>query len=154
MSGDFFNNLYSGIRNPDVVMNDGPLPPMSTSGPGYPDGFNGKPDARINAASTLLGDLSPYAYGEPDRISTQTAFLNIPHRAQRIIPSIDLPEAQAYSAGGRFFRLSHQVDDGDVAFIIRAMFSPFELVADKKRYDRQGVLFQVLLACMLCLLFL
>lgn len=143
MSGDFFNNLYTGIRNPDVVMNDGPLPPLSTSGGGYPAGFNGTPDGRINAASTLLGDLSPYSYAEADRLSTQAAFLNVPHRAQKIIPSVNLPEAQSFGSGGSFFRLSHQVDDGDVAFVIRGMFSPFELVSDKKRYNRQGVLYAV-----------
>ena len=37
-------------------------------------------------------------------------------------------------------KVNHQVDDGDVAFIIRAMFSPFELVSDKKKYGRQGML--------------
>ena len=140
---DFFSNLYSGIRKPDVVMNDGPLPPESTAGGGYPAGFNGTPDGKINLASTLLGDVSPYSYAEAERLSTQTAFLNIPHRAQRIIPTITLPEAQTYDSGGRYFQLSHQVDDGDVAFVIRAMFTPFELVADRKRYHRQGVLFQV-----------
>ena len=140
---DFFSNLYGGIRQPDVVMNGGPLPPSSTSGPGYPAGFNGDPDGRINAASTLLGNVDPYAYGDADRLSTQTAYLNVPHRTQRIIPSLQLPEAQPWSAGGSFFKLSHQVDDGDIAFIIRAMFSPYELVADKKKYNRQGVLFAV-----------
>ena len=134
--GDFFGNLYAGIRQPDVVMNNGPLPPTSGTG-NHPAGINGTPDGRINFASTLLGDVSPYSYAEAERLSTQTAYLNIPHRVQRIIPSLDLPEAQPYEAGGRFFRLSHQVDDGDVAFVIRAMFSPYELVADKKRYNRQ-----------------
>lgn len=33
-----------------------------------------------------------------------------------------------------------QVDDGDVAFVIRAMFSPYELVSEKKKYNRQGIL--------------
>lgn len=36
-----------------------------------------------------------------------------------------------------------QVDDGDVAFVIRAMFSPFELVSEKKKYNRQGVLYAI-----------
>ena len=36
-----------------------------------------------------------------------------------------------------------QVDDGDVAFVIRAMFSPFELVNEKKKYNRQGVLYAI-----------
>lgn len=140
---DFFSNLYGGIRQPDVVMNGGPLPPKSTAGSGYPAGFNGTPDGRINYASSLLGNVDPYAYGEADRLSTQTAYLNIPHRTQRIIPSLNLPEAQLWNAGGSFFTLSHQVDDGDIAFVIRAMFSPYELVADKKKYNRQGILYAV-----------
>lgn len=69
--------------------------------------------------------------------------MNIPHVCQRIVPSLDLPEAQPFRMGGNFFRLSHQVDDGDVGFVIRAMFSPYELVAEKKKYNRQGVLWQI-----------
>lgn len=141
---DFFSNLYGGgIRRPDVVMNDGPLPPSSTLGGGYPAGFNGTPDGKIDYANTLLGNVNPYAYGEADRLSTQTAYLNVPHRVQRIVPSLDLPEAQPWDSGGSFFRLSHQVDDGDIAFVIRAMFSPYELVAEKKKYNKQGILYAV-----------
>lgn len=36
-----------------------------------------------------------------------------------------------------------QVDDGDVAFVIRAMFSPFELVNEKKKFNRQGILYAI-----------
>jgi hypothetical protein len=142
---DFFGGLNAGggIRRPDVVMNDGPLPPMSISAGGYPAGFNGTPDGRIDYASSLLGNVSPYAYGEADRLSTQTAYLNIPHRVQRIVPTLSLPEAQPWDSGGSFFRLSHQVDDGDIAFVIRAMFSPYELVEEKKKYNRQGILYAV-----------
>lgn len=139
---DFFGGIYSGVRRPDVVMNDGPLPPLSI-GAGYPAGFNGIPDGKIDYATSLLSDLDPYAYGEAARPGSQAAYQPIPHVAQRIIPSLDLPEAQPFNMGGSFFRLSHQVDDGDVAFVIRAMFSPYELVADKRRYNKQGRLYQV-----------
>lgn len=163
---DFFGGIYSGVRRPDVVMNDGPLPPLSI-GAGYPAGFNGIPDGKIDYASSLLGDLDPYAYGEAARPGSQASYQPIPHVAQRIVPSLDLPEAQPFNMGGSFFRLSHQVrdlsllalvchksidgdeciswqvDDGDVAFVIRAMFSPYELVAEKRRYNKQGRLFQV-----------
>jgi hypothetical protein len=144
---DFFSNLYGGgIRKPDAVINPsggGALPPMSTSGPGFPAGFNGAPDGRINTASTLLGDVSPYSYAEADRLSTQAAYLNIPHRVQRIVPSLQLPEAQPYLQGGKQFTLSHQLDDGDIGFVVRAMFSPYEMVHNRKKYDRQGILFAV-----------
>lgn len=105
---DFFSGITAGIKRPDVVMNDGPLPPQGISG-GYPTGFNGTPDGKINYSSSLLGDLDPYAYGEAARLSTQAAYLNIPHVCQRIIPSLDLPESQPFRMGGNFFRLSHQV---------------------------------------------
>ncbi len=32
------------------------------------------------------------------------------------------------------------MDDGDIAFVIRAMFSPYELVSEKKKFNRQGIL--------------
>lgn len=105
---DFFSGIYSGIKRPDVVMNDGPLPPQSMNG-GYPTGFNGIPDGQINYSSSLLGDLDPYAYGEAARLSTQAAYLNIPHVCQRIIPTLELPESQPFRMGGGFFPLSHQV---------------------------------------------
>jgi len=108
-------------------------------GSGYPAGFNAVPDGKINYATSLLGNLEPYAYGEPDRLSTQAAYLNIPHVAQRVVPTLQLPEAQPWKMGGSFFSLSHQVDDGDVAFVIRAMFSPFELVSEKRKFNQQGV---------------
>jgi hypothetical protein len=139
---DFFSGIYSGIRRPDVVMNNGPLPPLSV-GSGFPEGFNANPDGKINYSSSLLGDLDPYAYGEAARLSTQAAYLNIPHVVQRIVPTLEMPESQPYNMGGRFFPLSHQVDDGDVAFVIRAMFSPYELVSEKKKFNRQGILFAI-----------
>eukprot|EP00960_Hanusia_phi_P060205 764435-Hanusia_phi.AAC.1 len=85
---DFFGGL-NGIRKPEVVMDSGPLPPTDASG--LPFGLNGTTDARINYNSTLLGDLQPYAYGEPSRLSTQSSYLNIPHRMQKIVPMLYLP---------------------------------------------------------------
>lgn len=138
---DFFSGIYGMVQPPQVVMNRGPLPPTESSG--MPPGFNGTPDAKIDYSSTLLGDMDPYAYGGPGRLSTQAAYLNIPHVAQRIIPQINIPEPQPSIRGGRFMSLNHQVDDGDVAFIVRAMFSPFDLVADKGKYNRQGILYAI-----------
>ena len=60
------------------------------------------PDGKINYAQSLLGNLEPYAYGEPDRLSTQSAYLNIPHVAQRVVPTLDLPEAQLWKNGGQY----------------------------------------------------
>jgi hypothetical protein len=107
---NFFGGL-TGIQFPDVVMNQGPLPPQSGS---LPAPLHSTPDAKINYNSTLLGDLQPYAYAEPQYLSSQNGYQNIPHRIQKIIPVIHIPEPH----GQTLFRLSHPVDDGDVAFSI------------------------------------
>lgn len=111
--GDFFGGLRSGIQFPQVVMNQGPLPGAG----GLPAPLHDTPDARINYGSSLLGDLTPYAYGEPGYLSSQNAYLNIPHKIQKIVPVVYLPEAKV---GARdFFDLSHPIDDGDLAFVLR-----------------------------------
>lgn len=111
MSG-FFSGI-SGARFPDVVMNSGPLPPSG----GLPAPLHDTADARINYNSTLLGDVQPYAYGEPGYQSSQNGYLNIPHRIQKICPVLHLPEARQKAQGT--FELSHSIDDGDIAFVLR-----------------------------------
>ena len=92
-------------------MNQGPLPGMG----GLPRPLHDTADAKINYNSTLLGDLEPYAYGKPGYLSSQTSYLNIPHRIQKIVPPLWLPEP----ANDASFKLSHPVDEGDVAFVMR-----------------------------------
>lgn len=111
--GDFFGGLRSGIQFPQVVMNQGPLPGAG----GLPQPLHETPDARINYGSSLLGDLTPYAYGEPGYLSSQNAYLNIPHKIQKIVPVVYLPEAKV--GAKEFFDLSHPIDDGDLAFVMR-----------------------------------
>jgi hypothetical protein len=94
-------------------MNQGPLPDAG----GLPTPLHATPDARINYNSSLLGDLSPYAYGEPGYLSSQNAYLNIPHKIQKIVPVVFLPEAK--EGAKEFFDLSHPIDDGDLAFVLR-----------------------------------
>ena len=96
----------SGVQRPEVKMNEGPLP---TSGPPY------FPGAKINYASDLLGDISPYSYGRPEHVSDQTSYLNIAHRIQKIVPQLILPNASSEGT----FQLSHAVDVGDIAFVLR-----------------------------------
>ena len=110
---DFFANLRSGIQFPQVVMNQGPLPGMG----GLPRPLHDTADGRINYNSALLGDLTPYAYGEPGYLSSQTAYLNIPHKIQKIVPQVFLPEARLLHSD--ILGLSHPVDDGDLAFTLR-----------------------------------
>ena len=107
---DFFAGI-NNIQMPQVVMNQGPLPGMG----GLPAPLHENADARINYNSSLLGDITPYAYGQPGYLLSQTAYLNIPHRIQKVIPSLYLPEP----ADATNFRLCHPVDEGDIAFVMR-----------------------------------
>ena len=109
---DFFSGVY-GARFPDVVINGGgnPLPGMG----GLPTPLHDTPDAKINSNSALLGDLEPYAYGEPGYLSSQSSYLNIPHRIQKLVPTLWIPETD----GTGSFRLCHPIDDGDIAFAMR-----------------------------------
>jgi hypothetical protein len=110
---DLFANLRSGVQFPQVVMNQGPLPGSG----GLPRPLHDTPDARINYNSSLLGNITPYAYGEPGYLSSQTAYLNIPHKIQKHVPIVYLPEPRAGSTD--FFDLAHAVDDGDLVFTLR-----------------------------------
>ena len=107
---DFFSGVY-GARFPDVVMNQGPLPGTG----GLPHPLHDTADARINYNSTLLGDIQPYAYGEPGYQSSQNAYLNIPHRIQKIVPCLYLPDPH----DNKSFTLNHPIDDGDISFTMR-----------------------------------
>ena len=107
---EFFSGVY-GARFPDVVMNQGPLPGTG----GLPNPLHDTVDGRINYNSTLLGDIQPYAYGEPGYQSSQNAYLNIPHRIQKIVPCLYLPELH----DNKSFTLNHPIDDGDIAFSMR-----------------------------------
>jgi hypothetical protein len=107
---DFFAGI-NNIRMPQVVMDQGPLPGMG----GLPAPLHDTADARINYNSSLLGDIQPYAYGEPGYLSSQTAYLNIPHRIQKVIPTLYLPEPIDNTS----FKLCHPVDEGDLAFVMR-----------------------------------
>lgn len=99
------------MRFPDVVMNQGPLPGIGR----LPTPLHDVPDSRINYGSTLLGDITPYAYGEPGYLSSQNAYLHTPHRVQKVVPVLHLPEPDSK----RLFPLSHGVDDSDLVFVMR-----------------------------------
>jgi hypothetical protein len=110
---NFFGNL-NNPRMPDVVMNQGPLPPLSTDN--LPYGLNGTPDARINYNNALLGDITPYVYGDSARITTQTSYLNQSYRIQKIVPELYLPPI---GDGHGLVKVSHAVDYGDIAWSLR-----------------------------------
>lgn len=110
---DFYGNLKNP-RMPEVVMNQGPLPPLSTDG--MPYGLNGTADSRINYNNALLGGITPYSYGDAARLSTQTSYLNVPYRMQKIVPELFLPPM---ADGAGYVRVSHAVDYGDIAWAVR-----------------------------------
>jgi len=121
---DFFANL-GGFRMPDVRMNQGPLPSVA----GGPVGTDGTPDGVINGSDSLLGNIKPYAYGESARAGSDSNYQQIPHRVQYIVLPLHLPSQDNDSV----HRVSHAVDNGDLAFVLmtrgRRWFAPGEHVA-------------------------
>lgn len=120
MSG-LFSDL-GGFRMPDVRMNDGPLP----SG----GGINATPDGVINGSSSLLSNITPYAYGESARMGSDRNYQQIPHRVQYIVMPLYLPSADSTTT----LKISHVVDQGDLAFVLntrgRQWFGAGENVAN------------------------
>ena len=79
---DLFAGLRTGVRMPELKMNDGPLPNITS----LPAPYNGSISAKINYNSTLLGDIQPYEIGQPKRIEDQINYVNVPDKVQKIIP--------------------------------------------------------------------
>lgn len=95
---------------PDVRMNQGPLPSVA----GGPAGTDGTPDGVINGTNQLLSGITPYAYGESARMGSDRNYQQVPHRVQYIVPPLYLPSQK----GETTYRVSHAVDQGDLAFIL------------------------------------
>ena len=87
---DLFAGLRTGVRMPELKMNDGPLPNITS----LPAPYNGSISAKINYNSTLLGDIQPYEIGQPKRIEDQINYVNVPDKVQKIIPPLRLPDAR------------------------------------------------------------
>ena len=85
---DIFSGLGGGIKFPDVQMNVGPLPNTS----GGPAGSDGTADGRYNFNSDLLSSIEPYAFGSSARMGSDRNYQQIPHRIQKIIPPLYLPQ--------------------------------------------------------------
>ena len=96
---------------PDVQMNKGPLP--STAG--GPAGSDGTPDGRYNFNSELLSGIDAYSYAESARMGSDKNYQQIPHRLQKIIPLLNVPDGKK---GLRKLPISHAVDQGDIAFAL------------------------------------
>jgi len=102
----------SGFTFPDVLMNKGPLP--STTG--GPAGSDGSVDGVINGTSALLQNINPYSIGKSARAGSDRNYQQIPHRQQYIIPKLCLPDF----IGEGHVKVSHAVDQGDLAFMLYA----------------------------------
>jgi hypothetical protein len=102
---------FGDIKEPDVIINGSGGLLISSSG----DGFR-FPSTNINTPDTLLGDISPYNYGQGS-VSDDIAYQVTPHKIQKIVPVLTLPSCTDHAHGD--ITLSHGVDDGDLAFTIR-----------------------------------
>eukprot|EP00961_Rhodomonas_salina_P103215 1388324-Rhodomonas_salina.1 len=110
---NLFNNM-TGFTPPNTVRNEGPLPSLSTSG--YQVEFQ-TPDGMINETNALLDNIDAYSYGpNSNRPSTQTSYVNHPHRIQKVIPKIFIPGASG--ATNRDVALEHALHDGDLTFTL------------------------------------
>ena len=112
------SDFFSGLRNasnarPDAVFDQASIWP-SASGPH--GGYSGDPDGRINATSSLLDNVQPYAYGTGARLGSSAMGANVPHNVQKIVPELRLPESSTVAGD---FTLPHAVSDGGVAFVLR-----------------------------------
>jgi hypothetical protein len=116
---DFFGNLQ-GFRFPDARINGGGPLPTDLSGP---EGISGDPDGRINFNHALLEGIKPYSGPDTGRISSDRNYQQIPHRRQFFVPKLWLPAPD----GNSKFELSHAVDQGDLAFILRLHDKSFVL---------------------------
>lgn len=105
MSSNFFGGLQSGIRFPSAEINEhGPLPEAPYAGI----------DGQINATSSLLDNVSPYAQPKQGAMGSDRNYQQIPHRMQQIVPMLFLPSADKQITEP--CRVSHPVDFGDIAF--------------------------------------
>ena len=134
---DFFSNI-NGYRMPEIVMNQGPLPSQG----GLPPPLHDTPDGRINYNNTLLGDIEPYAYGTSQYISSDTSYINFPHRIPKVVPEIFIPTGVADTMHN--IPLTHPVADSDIAFVMKMdRSSDICPLLGKTIFDRQRSLLTV-----------
>lgn len=89
--------------------------------------FYTTPDATINYSSQSLFDhlsgaasTNEFAYGEPNRLGTQSGYLNVPHTVSRHLVPLVLPSAKEAAYGNEPFQLPFpHLMKGDIAFYLR-----------------------------------
>lgn len=85
------------------------------------------PDATINLSRAgpfehveQAESTREFAYGEPNRLGTQSAYLNVPHTVSRVLMPLVLPSAKEAAFGNEPFLLPFpHLRKGDVAFHLR-----------------------------------
>lgn len=85
------------------------------------------PDATINLSRKgpfehveQAESTREFAYGEPNRLGTQSAYLNVPHTVSRVLMPLVLPSAKEAAFGNEPFLLPFpHLRKGDVAFHLR-----------------------------------
>lgn len=125
-----FSGLNGGIRFPDAAWNQGPTPPENVSAGGVPQGGFGT-SSKINYNSALLGGIGAYDYGSSDRIANDISYQNIAYRVPKLVPIVTLPGP---TESEPWITITHPVDDGDIAFVLRDM--PGRTMLDKKSCER------------------
>lgn len=89
--------------------------------------FFTRPDATFNASNEdpfahlqRAEDTEEFEYGGANRLGTQTAYLNIPHRVQKGLMPLMLPNAKETGYGNQPFVLPFpHLQKGDIAFYLR-----------------------------------
>jgi len=115
----------SSIRKPEVAISTQKQPPLL---PGKQHKFFfTDPDATINISSeSLFSHLEQaehtdaFEYGGPNRLGTQSAYLNIPHTVQKSLVPLMLPNSKEAAFGNQPFALPFpHLQKGDIAFHLR-----------------------------------
>jgi len=121
-----------GIKGPDVVINGdgGSLLPTSASGVRFSS-------AKINQTPALLSGIKPYSYGAGST-SDDISYGVVPHKIQKIVPQSLLPSS-AKDVANDDIKLSHSVDDGDVAFTIRLIHDKCKRIKGWNFFSKQNI---------------
>lgn len=130
----------ASIRMPEVSIRTMKQPPMlPSSSQKY---FYNTPDATINAGGTqrvteLLEETEStenFAYGEANRLGTQSGYLNVPHMAQKHICPLVLPNAKRAEYGNEPFVLPFpHLRKGDIAFYLRLQSGNWEVDSSQQQ---------------------
>ena len=122
---DFWSGL-SNFRFPDARIDKDRNAPLPTTLSG-PEGVNGIADGKYNFNGDLLSGISAYAGPKTGRISSDRNYQQIPHRKQVFVPQVFLPTTDGHDQ----VRVSHAVDQGDLAIVLNPRQRPESLLLQR-----------------------